>query len=167
MNETLQTSPMTHAAATEDWRERILDDHRALSQAVAAIRRSIDRPRPGVGQPGAHTWASQLSQELVDFHDQLCRHFRYEEQSGIMEELMASHPRASGQVDTLVEEHAAMLAESRGVIAALLAYSEDRAELGIGLRRRMTAMLDRFEEHERRENSLIMDLALSDLGLGD
>ena len=80
---------------------------------------------------------------------------------------MASHPRASGQVDTLVEEHAAMLAESRGVIAALLAYSEDQAELGIGLRRRMTEMLDRLEEHERRENSLVMDLAFSDLGLGD
>ena len=167
MNQTMRTNRTAEIGKSADWREKILDDHRALDQAVAAIRRSIERPRPEIGQPGAHAWASELSQGLVDLHDQLCRHFRYEEQSGMMEDLMASHPRASGQVDTLVEEHVAMLAESRGVIAALLSYSEDQAELGIGLRRRMTAMLDRLEEHERRENSLVMDLAFSDLGLGD
>ncbi len=80
---------------------------------------------------------------------------------------MERHPRASGEVDILVEEHARMLADSRRVIDLLLSYSEDDAVRGIGLRRRMNAILDRLDQHERRENSLIFDLAFSDLGQGD
>lgn len=155
------------APPTETWRDKILDEHRALDQAVTGLRQALTRPRPEIGQAGAHSWASALSRQLVDLHDQLCRHFRYEEQSGMMEELRQCHPRATTQVDVLAEEHVTMLAESRRVIAALLHYSEDDAARGVGLRRRLAAMLDGLEEHERRENALIMDLSFSDLGLGD
>ena len=158
---------MIETKTTESWREKILDDHRALDQAVRAVRSALEKRRPEIGQRGAHAWASELSRQLVDLHDQLCRHFRYEEQSGMMEDLTESHPRTSTQVGALLDEHTAILAESRACIDALLSYSEDDAARGAGLRRWMMAMLYRLDEHERRENSLIVDLAFSDLGLGD
>lgn len=155
------------ATATETWREKILDEHRALDDGVRRIRRALERPRPELGEIGAHSWASEISQKLLDLHDQLCRHFRYEEESGMIRELKETHPRASAEVDTLVEEHAALLEDCRRMIGALLSYSEDDAIQGVGLRRHMRAMLDRLDKHERQENSLIIDLACSDLGLGD
>lgn len=159
MSETTET--------TASWREKIIDEHRLLEQSVERIRQALEPPRPEIGQPGAHAWASELSRQLVELHDQLCRHFRYEEQSGMMEELKERHPRATGDIDDLLAEHAALLSKSRRVINSLLSYSEDDVVRGAGLRRRMTGLLDRLDQHERRENSLIMDLAFSDLGLGD
>ncbi len=155
------------AISTETWREKVVEDHRQLNEAVAGIRRLLEEPRPEIGQPGAHAWASEMSRRMVELHDHLCRHFRYEEQGGMMEDLMESHPRATGKVETLVDEHATMLEESRWMIGALLSYSEEAERSGAGLRQRLSAMLDRLEEHERHENSLIMDLAFDDLGLGD
>ena len=155
------------ATATETWRQKILDEHRELEEKILELRSTLRKPRPELGTAGSHVWASEVSRKLVDLHDQLCRHFRYEEESGMMEDLMKRHPRASGQVDELRAEHSEMLAESRELVALLMAYSEDSKSAGVGLRRRLGALLDLLGQHERHENSLIMDLAYSDLGLGD
>ncbi|MDH3744742.1 MAG: hemerythrin domain-containing protein [Acidobacteriota bacterium] len=153
--------------ATEIWRQQVLEEHRLLNRTVAELRDFLERPRPKVGKEGSHTWAADLSKRLADLHDLLFRHFRFEERGGMMEEVVESHPRATGQVDNLLDEHTAILKESREIMAAALSYSEGNAGDERRLRRRLTALLDQLGEHERIENTLIMDLAYHDLGLGD
>lgn len=155
------------ATATETWRQKIIEEHRELNEKVERLRGYLRKPRPELGSAGSHLWASELSQQLVELHDQLCRHFRYEEKSGMMEDIMRRHPRATGQVDELLDEHTVMLDESRELVTLLLAYSEDSKSADVRLRRRLNKLLDQLGEHERNENSLIMDLAYNDLGLGD
>lgn len=153
--------------ATDTWRNQVLEEHRMLNETIANLREFLDLPRPGLGREGAHGWASDLSKRLADLHDLLFRHFRYEEQGGMMEELVQSHPRATGQVDNLLDEHTEILESSRKIMSAVLAYSEAAAGADTRLRTRLSKLLDQLGEHERTENTLIMDLAYYDLGLGD
>lgn len=154
-------------SAVKAWRERVLKEHRMLNQTVGDLRRFLAMPRPEMGEAGAHTWATDLSKRLADLHDLMFRHFRFEEKGGMMEDLVVSHPRATGQVDSLLDDHTRILEESRKIMAAVLAYSDGSATSERKLRRRLVTLLDRFSEHERAENDLIMDLAYHDLGLGD
>ena len=85
----------------------------------------------------------------------------------MMEDLMESEPRSTGQVHELIEEHAAVLAENRALINLLLSDVEDAPAANQDIQRRLSSMLDLLSEHERKENALVMDLALDDLGSGD
>ncbi len=152
---------------TETWRKQVLEEHRQLNAATAELREFLGRERPPLGEKGAHTWASEVSRRVVDLHAMLVRHFRYEEEGGMVEDLIASHPRAKRQAEELVDDHRKMLAECRAVMTAVLAYSEGDTSADQALRRRMTALLDRLHEHERTENDLILELELHDLGQGD
>ena len=70
--------------------DRVLAEHRALDTQVGELETFLDAPRPTIGKVGFHTWAADLSGRLVRLHDELFRHFRFEEQSG-MERDIASY----------------------------------------------------------------------------
>ena len=153
--------------STDRWRKKVAEEHRLLHQSMAGLRSTLRRLEPATDELGPPAWAADLSRQLVEFHDLLGRHFRFEEKGGMMEDLMESEPRSTGQVHELIEEHAAVLDENRSLIALLLSDFEDAPAVCEDVRRRLSSMLDLLSEHERKENALVMDLALDDLGSGD
>lgn len=152
---------------TEEWIDQVLDEHRELREALARLRGFLEGPRPEVGQKGAHRWSSELSSQLVTLHDKLFRHFRYEDDSGMVETLTQRHPRATRRIEELSDEHPAMLQEIRNLTFELLAYSEGRPRGDTAFRRRLTTLLDQLDRHERDETDLIQRLEYRDLGAGD
>jgi hypothetical protein len=152
---------------TENWMETVLEEHRELRLMIAELREFLRRPRPVVGEPGAHSWASELSQWLVKLHDGLFRHFRYEEQSGMAEEITLRHPRTSHEVDRLMAEHPQMLKEVRSLMAEALDYSEGHLLDDPALRTRLENVLDQLAEHECEETKLIQLSELLEIGVGD
>jgi len=154
-------------ATTEQWRNQVLDEHRHLREMLADLEEFLEQARPEVGKTGFHTWAAQLSRKLVRLHDELFRHFRFEEQSGMVEEVSVSHPRASGKIQAVVDEHPKMLAELRDLMSATLAYSEGRPESETRLRQRVHKLIDTLARHERAETDLIQRLEYRDLGAQD
>ena len=147
--------------------ERILEEHRQLRQMVSELRDFLDQPRPAVGQPGAHSWAAELSQWLVKLHDGLFRHFRYEEQSGMVEDITMLHPRRTAEIEGLITEHREMLSEIKQLMTEALDYSEGQLLDDPSLRTRLIALLDQFAEHERTETDLVQRAALQEVGTGD
>lgn len=152
---------------SDNWMETVLEEHRQLRQMIAELREFLRQPRPVAGEPGAHTWASDLAQWLVKLHDGLFRHFRYEEQSGMAEDITIRHPRTSSEVDRLMGEHPQMLADVRTLMAEALDYSEGHDLEDPALRMRVEKVLDQLVEHECAETKLIQLSELLEVGVGD
>jgi len=146
---------------------RVLDEHRELRALGGELSEFLERPRPEVGQNGAHTWAASLARMLVTFHDKVFRHFRDEEDSGCLDELVAAKPRAARAVDALREEHGRLLADLRSALDSAMMYSESKPPECLTLRRATRSILERFDRHEHEETELIQSLLCDDLGLGD
>ncbi len=134
---------------------------------VAELRRFLDLPRPEIGEKGAHQWSARLCQQLVTLHDMLYRHFREEEEGGMMEDLARHHPRAAPWVEELTEEHVDMLRQLRRITAAAMRYAEGRKPNNPALRQRLICLCDLLAQHERAETELIQRLEYEELGLGD
>ena len=146
---------------------RVLEEHRELRGKVTELRQFLDNPRPEVGKRGSHTWAAGLSQQLVMLHDQLFRHFRFEDEGGLVEEISFRHPRAANAIQELCGDHAQMLRRLRGLMGEALDYSEGRTPEDPALRHHVSDLLDHLEEHEREETDLIERLEFEDIGAAD
>ena len=152
---------------TDNWMGTVLEEHRQLRTMIAELREFLRQPRPVLGEQGAHRWASELSQWLVKLHDGLFRHFRYEEQSGMAEDITLKHPRTSHEVDRLMAEHPQMLGDIRKLMAEALDYSEGHLLDDPTLRLRLERVLDQLAEHECEETKLIQLSELLEIGVGD
>ncbi|MHC4816219.1 MAG: hemerythrin domain-containing protein [Planctomycetota bacterium] len=158
---------MPETTTTHKWIQTVLEEHRQLNAMVADLRSFLEAPRPEVGQKGAHVWSTELTQRLVRLHDSLYRHFREEEEGGMMEELTAAHPRATGSVEALMSEHSKILGELRRCTAGAMQYSEGTEPTDAALRSRLGQILDCLHHHEMAETDLIQRLEYEELGLGD
>lgn len=147
--------------------DQVLEEHRELRALIAALREFLDRPRPEAGAEGSHTWSATLSRRLIDLHDKLFRHFRYEEEGGVVEELTAAHPGAVDRIHAILGEHPEMLREARRITDDVLRYSEGRRLEDARLRTRLNQLLDQLESHERAETDLLQRLEYRDFGVGD
>lgn len=149
------------------WFQQVLEEHRELHRTVAGIREFLQLPRPEPGETGAHAWAARLSKSLVAFHDELFRHFRFEDEGGMAEDIARRHPRAAAAAEQLSNEHTEILSEVRLLMNETLTYSQAGSSTELSLRRRVTAVLDRLGQHERSEIDMIQSLETDDLGIGD
>lgn len=152
---------------THQWAAQVLEEHEHLRELIAELKSFLEKPRPKVGEKGAHTWSSDLSQRLVTLHDELFRHFRFEEQGGMVEELSVAHPRFSDRIEEVVSEHPQMLKAVRTIMVDALAYSEGEKPEDPQLRRRVLAVLEQLHEHERKETDLIQRAEYRDTGAAD
>lgn len=158
---------MPEKTTTREWIERVLEEHRQLNEMVADLRSFLEQPRPSPGQKGAHAWSTELTRRQVVLHDALFRHFREEEEGGMMEELTEAHPRATGAVEDLVHDHEKILRELRRCTSRTMEYSEGKAPADAPLRRRLAGILDCLHEHEVAETDLIQRLEYEMIGPGD
>jgi len=158
---------MPETTTTHEWIEQVLEEHRQLNAMVADLRQFLEAPRPDVGQKGAHVWSTELTGHLVRLHDALFRHFRKEEEGGMMEELTEAHPRATGAVESLVHDHEEILRDMRRCSTAAMEYSDGVEPADAALRRRITAILDCLHRHEVEETDLIQRLEYEMIGAGD
>jgi DNA-binding FadR family transcriptional regulator len=147
--------------------EDILVEHRELRGMAEDLRAFCELPRPDVEAEEAITWASELSQRLVRFHDRIYRHFHEEESSGFLEEFRQAYPNFSRSVEALENDHETVLRELRAVLDAAMLYAENKAPDRPNLRQQTLAILERFEQHEHEETDLIQRLISEDIGVGD
>ena len=147
--------------------EQVLEEHRELRGLVAELRRFLEKPRPPVASPQATSWAGDLADRLVAFHDKANKHFRAEERSGFLDQLAVARPGAARMIAQLQGEHDRILADLRSVLEASMVYARNKEPECANLRRWTATVLDRFEQHEHDENDLTQDLLCADYGVGD
>ena len=147
--------------------EQVLEEHRELRGLVAEMRQFLEQPRPPVASPQAPTWAGDLADRLVLFHDKANKHFRAEERSGFLDQLANAKPSATRVVVQLQAEHDRILGDLRSILEASMVYARNTEPERASLRRWTGVVLDRFEQHEHDETELTQDLVCDDFGVGD
>ncbi|MAG57046.1 MAG: hypothetical protein CMJ83_12195 [Planctomycetes bacterium] len=145
----------------------MLEEHRELQKLVTDLRTFLKRPRPKLGDGGAHTWATSLAADLVTLHDRVFRHFREEERSGVLDDLCALHPRAARAVMLLKDEHEEILTGFRTILRSVMTYSESKTPEIPHLRRRTWSILEQLLCHECKETDLFQRFIYEDLGTCD
>ena len=152
---------------SQEWIEEVLEEHKRLRVMIAEIRQILSQPRPDAGQPGAHSWAADLSVRLVKLHDELFRHFRFEESMGLVEDVIERHPRAMARLEAVVGQHPEMLRNLRSIMTDALTYSEGKMPEDPRLRLRTLDLLDDLHRHEQEETDLFQRLEYRDHGAMD
>lgn len=147
--------------------ETVLEQHRHLRAVVKDLEGFLDTPRPDTGVKGSHSWAVALSQRLLSLHDELFRHFRFEEDTDTMEEILEIHPEAARKLEDVLEEHPAMLRHLRRLVADVLTYSEGVSPKDPQIRRRIADLLEVFRRHEEEENHLFQRIEYRDMAAAD
>ena len=149
------------------WIEEVLAQHRHLKSEVAELERFLEQPRPEPNEPGSHTWAVELSRRLLVLHDELFKHFRYEEEAEGKQSLLEKHPEVARRLEEILDEHPSLLREVRHIVSDVLAYAEGADPVDPALRRRIGMVLERFHQHEREENQLFLRVEYRDVGAAD
>ena len=127
----------------------------------------LERPRPEVGVTGSHTWAADLAERLMKFHDRLFRHFRYEESSGMFEELVREYPHTAHVVDALGKDHDRILGSLRALLTSCMTYAEGKQPENPQLRRWTASVMEQLSEHEQQETEMMQRAYTEDIGAGD
>jgi cell division septum initiation protein DivIVA len=147
--------------------EQVLEEHRVLRGLVAELRRFLEKPRPPVASPQATSWAGDLADRLVAFHDKANKHFRAEERSGFLDKLAVARPGSARMISQLQGEHDRILADLRSVLEASMIYARHKEPECANLRSWTASVLNRFEQHEHDETELTQDLLCGEYGVGD
>lgn len=149
------------------WIDQVREEHRHLAKLEMELEGFLTGARPALADAAAGEWADELIGKLERFHDELVRHFRYEEVGGMVEELLVAHPRATGEVDRIVADHAEILIELKAVVGATREYAEGLEPANPALRRRVIDLLEHLRRHERDETDLIVRLENRDSAASD
>jgi len=155
------------ASHKEAWLGQVLKDHGELMRLLTEFREFLVAPRPEIGIQGSHTWAATCACQLVDLHEKLFRHFRFEEQDGVLRDLAEYNPRALPEVEALEQEHPEMLEQLRVLVSDVLKYSEGQPPEDSRIRGRISGVLDQLAQHEKVEMELIQRVANREIGEGD
>ncbi len=155
---------MPEGPSRHQWMHKILEEHRQLEAFIAALRGFLEQPRPEIGQQAARDWSAKLSKDLVELHHLLVRHFRYEEDGGMMTDLSEKHPRADRWVDDLIDEHRVLLHDVRSITESVMFYEEGREPENPAIRRRLNELFDKLHKHDQMETELIQRLEYEELG---
>lgn len=143
--------------------QEIKDDNRELRQLLRRAATNVSVPHLRRGQ----------SRELVDVLSQLCdqlaMHFALEEAFGYFEDAVDIAPRLSQRADELRAEHESLFRILCDMVehAEQVLYRESSRGVMRGIALRFNAFHDQFQEHETRENELILEAFDEDIGVGD
>jgi hypothetical protein len=141
--------------------------HGELKVQIRELNTYLEYPRPDVEDTSAHTWATDLTGRLVEFQNSLFHHFRGEERSGLMEEMIQRFPQALPAITTLRTEHGRILQDLNSILSAAMTYSQGQMPENPHIRRWTSSLLDRLSHHENEETELMQGLIYQDLGQGD
>ncbi len=141
--------------------------HGELKVHIRALESFLEKQRPSVDARAARPWANDLTERLLEFQNCLFRHFRSEERSGIMEDIVARFPASQPAIRTLVSEHDRILMDLNAILSAVMSYSQGEVPDNPNLRRWTHSLLDRLNQHEVEETGLLQKLIYEELGVGD
>ena len=113
--------------------------------------------------------ARRVADMLAELRDQLAMHFALEEAYGYFDDPLHVAPRLNVLASTLRDEHQVLYASVRDLADEMdeLHRSGGHSHSGARVVERFREYYDRFQQHENRENELILDAYDSDIGVGD
>ena len=130
----------------------------------------LDRVKQGCGDPQhVQLQGQQVVRLLADLRDQLAMHFALEEAYGYFEDPVRVAPHLSVMAATLRDEHRVLYTLVRDMAdeSDELCRSGQLSQSAVRVVECFKEFYNRFQQHENRENELILEAYDSDIGVGD
>jgi hypothetical protein len=143
--------------------EQLQQEHRMISAATKELKDLVERPVSPLGTNSG--WMNSVRESLLSLGAHLKTHFAFEEFGGFMEEVVATSPNSSPQVEHLKQEHQTILAESEQ-LCRMVSGESPAPELP-QLRKKVLHLLECLNRHEHAENDLVQRILMDDLGTTD
>ena len=105
----------------------------------------------------------KLSSELVAARTLVCDHFGLEEKYGWKDAVLQREPRLEHAVQGLVEEHRHLVQS----LDTLIEETNEAKWLDDAFRAKVRRWIGRVRDHEAREDKLLEEAFVEDLGAGD
>jgi hypothetical protein len=136
-----------------DAHESIRSEHGSIRKTLGQIERTVaDYPGPGA-EPA---WLGGIRERLDELHTLLRDHFRYEERSGMFDDIRDHLPATSDECRSLLGDHDRLLRRLEEIRGDAARRSETGASAG-GLGERVLEWIRDLSDHENRENELLLD----------
>lgn len=145
--------------SSKDMADVIVAEHEAIEDAVKRIRRSLGKT---LGQKELKTVKKLVS----TFKDRLTRHFKLEEDYGLIHDLVFDAPRIECSVRCFCREHRRMSKEIRRLCDRFRNMKLSDAASRKKCKKDFDAFVSKLKDHESRENELILEVHNIDLGAG-
>ena len=148
-----------NAAFLQEIKEDNRELRRLLGEASGFASQSFDDRR------SLKQWAKVLG----GLRDQLALHFSLEEAYGYFDDAVNVAPRLSTRADALRGEHELLFKDICALVeqAEQLLYRESAAVAAGQMVQKFLAFRHRFQDHETREDELILQSLDDDIGVGD
>jgi hypothetical protein len=130
-----------------------------LRQAHADLLADLQK----LGSESAEFGLASLRTSLLKARQDLINHFRLEQENGYLDEVRKREPCLEQTLVKLAGEHHKLLHKLDDILAQL-EYPQPALE---GLQRQVRLWVHDVRGHEIRENDLIQDAFVHDLGAGD
>lgn len=139
--------------------ERVHQEHVVIVQHLKDLTARL-APLSGACHPGE--LRNDISGRLARLQSELAEHFAHEERVGFLPEATAQAPRLTRRARNIISEHDLLRAELSKVVGALARGSGDWTVV----REDWDSFTSLLREHEKKENELINEAYLDDLGGG-
>lgn len=132
-------------------KDAVLAEHRALREILARMREAEKR--------------EDLVARLLEFRSATRQHFDGEEApGGFYENVILSAPRHQAALEDLREEHGRFLMEAERLTLTARECPDEELDR---LRTDVRSLVERLDDHEARENEILLEVMNTDLGAGD
>jgi iron-sulfur cluster repair protein YtfE (RIC family) len=141
----------------------IKEDNRELHELLQRAAAAFSRP------DRVHAPPRQLADLVSSLRDRLGMHFSLEEAFGYFEDAVSVAPRLNRLANELREEHSGLFVEVCDLVeqAERLQYGETPANAVRSLAENFNDFYRRFQDHDARENEMILQALDDDIGVGD
>lgn len=154
----IATVEYTSAQPTDADLVPLRSEHRMLGTCATRLEETLEQLARHGDRSAEETKARVL---LDEFGRRLFAHLRAEEESGVLERAAAAEPHLETRVTLLLDEHAELRARIETLIGA--AIVRDWAAVHVSF----VAFHRDLRDHEHREDDVLQQAYLDDLGGGD
>jgi hypothetical protein len=134
-----------------------------LGKAHASLLEDLRKLEQSLRAGGAGVSTLDVRTQLASTHTHITNHFGFQEQNGWRDSVRKQEPRLDHAVQNLLEEHR-QLVQSLNTLSGEAEAIED---LDDAFRDKVLRWIHRVRDHEARENDLLEDAIVEDLGTGD
>ncbi len=149
--------------ATRDFGKWMREEHAKVAELSGKLRRKV----AAVPRSGFEIWLGELRREFEHLRAHHSRHMAYEEEGGYLAPVLERRPTLSMEVERLRSEHAQLGRIMTALHATLAELSADDRLLLRDCCSRIGMLLSYIEEHEGRENLIVLSVFTNDIGTKD
>ncbi len=146
---------------SQEIQQQVIIEHQTMAHVVSALRTTIGWESKG---PDFSRKLSSLQFVCESFERHLVRLLELEETDGYMSVVLDSCPEMSERVRVLHDEHSEFRREVRDILSRLNAVSSTDHKTFGAISDELVGLLDRLDQHQHNEITVLQEALLQDAG---